>query len=270
MPASPPDLAGVQAALLGAIGGELAIDPEALFLAPPSGTAAARWHVYESGHVTRLVEAIGNDLPAVVRILGPAAFEAACARYLRACPPRSHDIGRAADRFAGWLAEDPLAARLPFLPDLARFEWALAEAFIAEDAKAARWDDLAAADPESLAMTEIATLPGTQVIRSPWPLSELHELRDVADDEVDVALEEKPTTLVVHRHELEATWQAVSEEDASFLESLGSGCTLASLIDALGEDAQAAQVDELVGAFRRMVDASILRVLPPVLQETAS
>jgi hypothetical protein len=264
MSSSPPDLAGLQSAFLDALDGSRPIDPTAVFLAPPSGTAAARWHVYESAYTTRLVDALEHDFPAVARIAGRDAFQGACVRYLRARRPRSHDLGRAGDRFAAWLPTDALAGRLPFVPDLAQFEWALAEAFVAEDASPARWDDLAARGADALAETILAPLPGTRVIRSAWPLPDLHELQQVADGLVDVPIDGRPATLVVFRRNLEATWQILTEGEADFLDSLNSGRTLASLIDALGDDAQPAQIDELVATSRRMIDASILRASHPL------
>ena len=144
--------------------------PPAGFRQPPGDTLEARWGIYRDGYLTRLVEAIRDDYPAVERIVGPEAFKSICRRYLAASPPSSYDIGRAADRLAEHLGSDPDAIKLPFLPDLARFERALARANVAPDAEPLDWSGIASLGPERVADMPLRAAPATSLVRSPWPL----------------------------------------------------------------------------------------------------
>lgn len=136
-----------------------AVAPVLRFETPPGDGIGTRLDIYRSGYLARLVEAIESDYPALRRILGEGAFGSLVGRYARACPPRSFDIGRAGDRLPVFLDQDPLTRDLPFLPDLARLEWALRVAFVAPDATPLAWEDLGAIDPEAVADTAFRLLP---------------------------------------------------------------------------------------------------------------
>ena len=126
----------LQTAFSGELFGRQTFGPERrkrCFRKPPEGTVEGRWHIYSSGYLTRLVEALENDYSALARVVGPGPFGSLIQRYVAAHPPRSFDLRYAGDRLATFLEQDPLTGDLPFLPDLARLEWLLAEAFVAKD-----------------------------------------------------------------------------------------------------------------------------------------
>lgn len=223
------ELSAAQAAFLGDVTGDqprTAADRAAVFAVPPGDSVERRWGIYGGGYVARLVEAVENDFPATRRILGPRAFESLVARYVRRFPPRSFDIGRAGDRLADFLTADPLAVDLPFLPDLARLEWRLAEAFVAENAEPLAWNALALVDPEIVADTTFRLLPGTAMIETRWPLLALRSTQSKADSEISIPVDEGPRTLLVHRHGLEVRCREVEAGDASFLELATRGLRL--------------------------------------------
>ena len=60
-------------------------------------------------------------------------FNAAVDAYVRACPSTSGDLNVYGDAFGEFLAGYPPAADLPYLPDVARLEWAVDEAGRAAD-----------------------------------------------------------------------------------------------------------------------------------------
>jgi hypothetical protein len=224
--------------------------PGGPFLAPPTGDVERRWAIYSSGYVARLVEGLENDYPAVRRILGEGPFGSLTARYVRRHAPRSFDIGRAGDRLAAFLEEDPLRVELPFLPDLARYEWSLAEAFVAADSVPLAWSDIAALGPEAVADATFRLRPGTTLIRSSWPLLALWGAQDLADEDVSIPLERSPSTVLVHRDGLEVRRHLVGEADARFLEAASRGLRLSDLLHGASGEAEAA---ELVERFRLWV-----------------
>lgn len=242
------ELSSLQTAFLGDATGDqprTADDRASVFAIPPGDSVEVRWDIYRGGYVARLAEAIENDFPATRRILGARAFESLVARYVRRCSPRSFDIGRAGDRLADFLATDPLAAELPFLPDLARLEWRLAEAFVAEDAEPLGWSALASPDPETVADTTFHLLPGTALIQTRWPLPALRSSQSQSDGEVSIPLDERLRTLLVHRVGLEVRSREVGAEDAAFLELAAGGLRLAV---AVGDSEERAL--DLVARFR--------------------
>lgn len=247
------DLARLQASFLGDVTGHEGRNASAraaIFEMPPRDTIETRWDIYGSGYVARLVEAVENDYPATRRILGAGSFGSLVARYVRRCPPRSHDIGRAGDRLSAFLAEDPLTHDLPFLPDLARLEWCLAEAFIAADVEPLTWTALTALDPDTVADTTFRLRPGTSLIDTRWSLLDLRSVKDEGDSEVSMRMDDCSRSVLVYRQGLQVRYSAVAAEDADFLEVAGRGLRLADLaVGAASED----RTDALVARFQAWV-----------------
>jgi len=231
---------------------------EACFREPPRGRIADRWHIYAAGYLTRLGEALENDYPALRRIVGRHPFDALVRRYARSHPPRSHDLGLAGDRLPRFLEADGLSRKLPFLPDLARLEWALAQAFVSEDARPLRWDDLQAMDAESVSEMHWRLMPGTTVLRSEWPLIELWECKDRSDREISVAVEGRPSIVLVFRRSYQAHCAPVDHAFARFVEAAADGATLAGLREALAPDGDPAATREFLQDFRRMIGEGLV------------
>jgi hypothetical protein len=124
---------------------------------------AGRIQVYADMFVWRQIDALREDFPKLVALLGDGPFYATAEEYLRAHPSRHHSLAQLGRRFAGFLAEQPRpsepgsvqgAQQRPSLPgsvpgalredlaDLAALEWARSEVF--EEALAA------AAPPDAL------------------------------------------------------------------------------------------------------------------------
>jgi hypothetical protein len=230
---STPSLRELQAEFLRGMRGEAGasdLAAEGVFLEPPAATSAARFDVYREGYELRLAGVIENDYPAVARILGEGPFRNLIHRYLARFPPHSHDVGRAGDHLARHLENDPLSENLPFLPELARFEAALSAGVVARDVEP--WTRVAiAALGEALLDRPLAWAPGAAFLRSRWPLGDLWQLRDQADEDIELQVDGRPTDVVVFRHGLRVLWREVSSDEAAFLAAIDGRCSLLDLCD---------------------------------------
>jgi hypothetical protein len=268
MAASSPELLGVprlretQERFLSAIrsGSDDPAAPETGMIAePPAGTARERWHLYSEGYWMRLVDAIRNDYPAVARVLGESPFDSLCRRYLRAVPPSSPDIGMAGDGLPGFLAGDPLLERLPFLHDLARFEWAIARAVVAGNPRPVSWEELASLGVEALLDLPIHLQPGAAVLRSEWPLSDIWAIQEIPDEAVSLEIAGRPSILAILRDGLDVRWREVDDDQARFLEALAEApASLADLADSGRFGAPELAAPLLVSLFRAAIESSIV------------
>lgn len=232
---------------------------EAAFRKPRRGTVADRWHVYAHGYAARLTEALGLEHAAIARILGPEAFAALVHRYAAVFPPRSFDLANAGDRLARFLEFDSATQDLPFLPDLARLERAVAECFTAADAEPIAWSDLRALDAERVAALRLGLAPGVALLTSAWPLEQLWRARlEEDDDAVSIPLEGRPSRLLVFRREGRVSVAIVSEVEASLVEGAApGGLTLAELQDLSGSPDEPESVAGLLDAFCRLVERGV-------------
>jgi hypothetical protein len=252
----------LQEAFLGDLTGRRPRSPaerETLFRRPRRGRVADRWHVYAHGYVARIVEALGLEYAAVCRILGGEAFASLVERYLGVFPPRSFDLARVGDRLPQLLDFDRLSAELPFLPDLARLERKLAEVFTAADAVPLAWAELRAKSPEEIADIPLDAVPAVALLRSAWPLRALWSVRLKEDDEtISVALEGRPSRVLVSRRDGRVRVEEVSEMEAAIVEAAGAGgLTLEELRELSGVPAEPASLSGFLDAFRALVERGV-------------
>jgi putative DNA-binding protein len=127
--------------------------------------------VHRETTLAALTHALESIYPSCLRIVGPEFFRAMARRFAGEVPSTSPDLNDYGESFAEWLAIFPPARELPYLPDVARLDWALHRARHAPAGVPAR------------------------VIRSPYPIDRIVTM---GDDEV-VSLEEGGAELAVAR-----------------------------------------------------------------------
>jgi len=136
-------LAELQGALRAALlGGDARAAASAVIadgLAPEARLAIYRHHVR-----TSLTAVLRETFPVVCRLVGEAFFGYAADRFIRREPPAGPCLFEYGARFADFLAGFPPCHALPYLPDVARLEWALNAAYHAEDTAAPGGPALAA------------------------------------------------------------------------------------------------------------------------------
>ena len=145
---------------------------------PPTGLvageparAAARFMIHRGNFLESLVNALAHTYPAVKAICGEGNFRVLAGTFVRAHPPARPELMNYGDGFAAFIAAHDAARRdFPFLPDLARLEWALNAAYFAADAPALTPDDLAAVPPERLGALRLALHPSARLVASEYPI----------------------------------------------------------------------------------------------------
>lgn len=129
-----------------------------------------RFSVYRNNVKASLVAVLAARFPVVARVVGEEFFIAMALVFIEREPPRSPILAEYGGTFAGFLEMFEPATELPYLPDIARLEWARHAAFHAGDAAPAVLDHLAAIPAEQLGATIVGLHPAACVIASPWPI----------------------------------------------------------------------------------------------------
>ncbi len=196
---------------------------------------AERLAVHVEGYPARVAAALHEAFPAVAHILG----EGSTASLARRLGPRIsaslrnlNDIGAALPEF---LESDPLAEDLPFLPDLARLEWAVVRCFHSEVSRpfdprtGEHWTC------DEWEQVRIAFQPGLAVVRSAWPIRELREAKDTDRAAIDIDLVDRPDRVLVHRQGFEVVVESIDAVECEALVGLGAGRRLGDVAAELAE-----------------------------------
>ncbi len=121
-----PDLATLQAdatrAILAGDGAILkAIDPD-------FEMARRRFAIYRNTALSGLVEALRLSYPMTEKVVGTPFFDQTALAFACEHPPADPVLARYGAAFPAFLESAPSLASLPYLPDLARLEWAIDQA----------------------------------------------------------------------------------------------------------------------------------------------
>jgi hypothetical protein len=219
----------------------------------PEGFAAAaadRFRVYRNTVTASLADALAATYPAVLALVGEDFFRAAAREAARADPPRSPVLIDWGGGFAAFLAAFPPAASLPYLPDVARLEWAWTRAYHAADAAPAPISVLSGVAPEALAAARLVPHPAVRLVRARFPVVSLwaETTGRAARTALDLSRAE---SALVARPALQVTVRALAPGEDAFLAAVLEGA-------AIGQAAEAAAAQpgfDLGRAFVRLFDA---------------
>jgi hypothetical protein len=99
--------------------------PEAWFAGAQPGAVGLR--VHRNTVLGALANALRLSHPAVDRLVGEAFFDSMAVGYARAVPPRAPQLDVYGEGLSAWIAGFPGTEAMPYIGELARFEWALSE-----------------------------------------------------------------------------------------------------------------------------------------------
>ena len=203
---------------------------------PDGRPAGRRFDIYRNNVVVALVEALGEAFPVVRAIVGEEFFEAMAGVHVRAHPPSSPRMMFYGERFAPFLESFPPAAGLPYLPDVARLEYARRLACHAADEPAADPSALAGLDPAALMEARLSLQAACHVLRSAHPVHAIWRY-NATDDKAPV----RPAAedVLVSRPDEEVFVQLLPPGGAAFLLALRAGEPLGRAAERAAADAPA-------------------------------
>ena len=132
-----------------------------------------RFSLYRGNLSTTWRRTLGHAYPVVLALVGADFFGGLARAYGRQYPSDSADLTQFGARFADFLSSFPPAAELPYLPDMARLEWAVHLAHYAADAQALAPEALAALHPDQLEVRRFTLHPACALLASNWQVAAL-------------------------------------------------------------------------------------------------
>lgn len=209
----------------------VAVAPE-VELNPQAGDPGVeRLSVYSGGYLARVEDALEEAYPAVRHVAGRKGFHDLAHGYAARYPSHSYNLSRAGRHLREFLPTHPLTGELPFLPDLARLEWAVVEAFHAFDQPPLDPARLSAIPPEDWGRIRLVFQPSLRLVASAWPILDIWEARNRPVAEVHVDLIGRPQRVMVSRQALQVRCELLDEPQEAALRALLSGKTLGELPD---------------------------------------
>ncbi|MCA1863003.1 DUF692 family protein [Janthinobacterium sp. HSC-3S05] len=149
------------------------LDAEAALPAFAGEAVPQRFSLYRGNLSATWRRTLGHAYPVVLALVGEAFFAGLARAYGRQYPSDSADLNEFGARFADFLASFPHVATLPYLPDMARLEWAVHLAHYAADAQGLAPESLAALHPDQLEARRFRLHPACALLASSWQVAAL-------------------------------------------------------------------------------------------------
>ncbi|MEW6776865.1 MAG: DNA-binding domain-containing protein [Bdellovibrionota bacterium] len=253
----PETLEKIQHRFWSSVTGPEGVEPEAKKLAAqdPGAHPVSNWIVGESPDVStrrldvyagmyfeRLASILEGDFAKILEIVGSESFRTLAREYLTAHPSTNPSVRYIGERLPDFLKAHALAESFPYLPDLAKLEWARNEVFDRQDAKALSAEDIQAVPLEKWDGLIFEPIPSLRVLSLEYPA---HELWLALEEKKDIPeISPAPVKLLVWRVGFKVYHRPLEASEAPLLEAIFAGKTFSeaceSAAQALGEDIQAA------------------------------
>jgi hypothetical protein len=196
----------------------------------------ARSDVYRRNVAANFRNALGATYPVVKRLVGAAFFNAAVDGYVIAVPSASGDLNAYGDRFAEFLETYSPAQSLPYLPCVARLEWAIDEANRAADdvgEPERLLAHLTKLPGDQLASVRITLGPSCRLVVSPYPVMRIWQTNQPDyDGDVRVDLDEGGDNVLVRRETDSVALERILPGEHAWLTALAHDAPLAEAIEA--------------------------------------
>lgn len=208
-----------------------------------------RFAVYRNNVCVGLVDALAERFPVCRQLVGDEFFRAMARCYVREFLPRSPMLFEYGDEFAIFISSFEPARELPFLSDVARLEYAVGQAYHAENATPLPMDVIRALPFDRLAGATAALHPSTHVVASTYPIVSIWR-RHLSDEEMTpLELNHGEEALVV-RPELAVNVTALPLGGSAFVHALEDGRTFGQAV--IAASGIAADFD-LTGCLRELL-----------------
>ena len=204
--------------------------------------AAARLGIYRNTSRTVLTAALRLTFPVVDRLVGGPFFDMAAARFISGSPPRCAWLDDYGASFPGFLTSLEEAAELRYLPDVARFEWALSVAAHAPEVPPLDLLKLADLEPGQRGSLRFEPHPSVTLPRFEFPADHIADAILSGDEGAIAAIDidSGPIAMVVHRGPDGVAAERIGPELHRFLTRLFAGEDLGTLLS--GETPGAAEI----------------------------
>ncbi|MFO1316962.1 MAG: DNA-binding domain-containing protein [Burkholderiales bacterium] len=205
-------------------------------IAAPDAPDAPGLGVYRNAVRANYRNALRASYPVVCALTGAPFFHAAVDAFATAHPSRGGDLNVYGGAFPDFLATYAHAQSLPYLPDVARLEWALDEAARAADGGGSPGQTLAAlgaVPPDAVAHQRMHVDPTARLLHSRFPVLRIWQVhQDGFAGEPHVGFDTGPDFLLVRRHDGDVGVERVPPGEFAWLAALLAGADLAGALDA--------------------------------------
>lgn len=189
-----------------------------------------RLQVYRNNFVISLREALAGVYPVVFKLVGEVFFQHAANEYIKRHSSRTGNLHNFGDAFAVFLDCFPGLETLPYLPDVARLEWAHHQVFHTGESSALNLPALAELDEKQIAGLTFQISESCRLLDSDYPVLSIWQANQDGNENT-ISLDEGGVQYVVLRHGQQIEFHLLSAGFFTLIDSLAQSKTFSIACD---------------------------------------
>jgi len=179
---------------------------------------AERLAIYRNNFLIGLGEALKANFPVTLQLVGPDFFEQAARHFVLANPPQRPCLFEYGAAFPDFLRDLPQLNPLPYVAEMARFEFARIAAYNAPAEQYVSADMLGGLAPEQLEALPIRRARHAHIVRVNWPVLALWKAHQNSEPDFSgIDMNAQPHALLVCRPDRTLVVQELDTPTAQFL-----------------------------------------------------
>jgi len=187
----------------------------------PKLTTDTQISIYSNSINNNLINALSNIYPVCEKLVGNNFFYVIASEYIKNYPSASPDLADYGKHFSQYLSLKHTINSVPYLPDIAKLEWAYHRAFHAKNELQLNMDILAKYTAEQLTSC-IFSLPESHVLlTSNYPVDEIWKINQTENVD-ELALNYKPVYLYLFRKQHEIHIDKINKIEFMYLQKINS------------------------------------------------
>jgi len=179
---------------------------------------AERLAIHRNNFLLSLGEALKANFPVTLQLIGRDFFEQAARRFVLANPPRRPCLFEYGAAFPDYLRDLPELSSLPYVAEMARFEFARIAAYNAPTEPYLSADTLAGLSPAQLEALPLRRARHAQILTIQSPALELWKAHQKPEPDLSsIDMTARPPTLLICRPDRALVVQELNAPAARFL-----------------------------------------------------
>ncbi len=205
---------------------------EALLLAQCKDGGSGRFALYRGNLTVTWDKVLSAAYPVLRELVGEEFFSALARAYGMARPSQDPDLNRFGDSFAAFLETFEHVADYPYLPDMARLEWALHRSYYAADTPALDGAALAALSPEQFEELRPRLHPACSLVASRFAVVPLWLAHQEGGAHAFPDMMDEPSYAMAARPRYKPELAPLDAANHAALAALAQGASMGAALDA--------------------------------------
>lgn len=209
--------------------------------------------VYNRGYIARLTDSLGDTFEAVWWVVGDELFNSLCKSFIESEPSISYNLSEHGRTFPEFIRTSSLVSGIPFLYDLARFEWTFKTMYDAPTPHPLPVDQI-----HQLLHSEdfkVQFIEGMEIFESPYAVYDIWSRRKEPAYEFEDINWSHPESLLIYKKQSKIFVQRIDVVEAQVLSELKSGLAVST---ALADFSSLMTPDKIAQLFEMMMRAGIV------------